>query len=617
MAWATPKGPSWAVHDNPQIEALAHERFVESFLEQSPRSQATLLPTSALIAFLWARGAGLAEPAGQAASSGVSGGFSGGFSGSLGWPALWMLAVALMVWWRYRYTATYVRHSDPRQSTRRIAQVLFAAGVLNAVPTLGFPVMDDFARAVLTMTLMVVATVSVITTSGFRNVFMAFAAPQVLAAAVAWAWVGWERQDLAHAGLALSILVYLSFLRGVGQHAHAVFIEGCAYRFGEQQLNRELQQALGAADEAVRAKTQFLAAASHDLRQPIHSMNVLVAALSLRTLDTPTREIVNLLGSVNQILSKQLDTLLDMSKLDAGIVRAELSPQRLDLIARAHHAAMTPVAAQRGLRMELVTGPALWVHTDAALLTRALSNLTDNAIKYTPHGGVIRLVAQHQGADAVLVVSDSGIGIPVAEQELVFGEFYQVANIERDRSKGLGLGLSIVRRLCALLQVKLSLVSLPGQGTTVSLRLPQVAPGQSDTPSLAGLDEPRGLRVLVVDDEAMVRDSMRLLLVALGCTVHTAEGVADAVELARLHRFDALLSDLRLRGGDSGLAAIAAVRELQPQVHAVLVTGDTAPDRMRDAKAAGVPLLFKPVTLEQLLAVLPQAAPRQGDGAPG
>jgi signal transduction histidine kinase/CheY-like chemotaxis protein len=578
-----------AIHGNPVLDALAHERFVASFLEQTLRSQVRLLGSSAVVAYLWVR--------------------SGGGAGAVAW----LLAVLVLVAWRHFKTHSFVRRPIAAQSTRRIAWLLGATGLLLSVPVVGFGAMDVFARSTLTMILLVVATVSVVTTSGFRNVFMAFALPQVLAAALAWAWLAWLQADMAYLLLAMLIGLYLSFLHGLAKHASAVFMDSCAYRLGEQQRNQELQQALAAAFEANQAKTQFLAAASHDLRQPIHSMNVLVAALSLRPLDASSKEIVTLLGSVNQLLSKQLDTLLDISKLDAGIVRAEPAPCRLDLIVQAHHGALAAVAAQQGVRLELDADTPLWVHTDAALLGRALSNLSDNALKYTPTGGSVRLGLLRRGDQAVLSVADTGIGIAAQEQARVFREFYQVANAERDRSKGLGLGLSIVSRLCALLKVQLALQSQPGQGTTVTLTLPLCAPGVADADPALGAAAQHTLTVLVVDDEVMVRESMRLLLQALGCTVHLAEGLAQAEAAALSQPLDLVLSDMRLRSGESGLAAVAAVRKHQPKVHAVLVTGDTAPDRIREARAAGLPLLFKPTTLNDLLAVLP----RGGDSTLG
>lgn len=571
---------SIAVTQAAHVQALAHERFVDSFVQQSSRSQLALLLVTGLVVYLWRQ------------------------STQSQWPWAWLAAAYAFSLWRFLSTARLVRGSDPLRSTRRIVWMLIGSGALQALPLLSFNHLSDAGRGALTLILVTLATVSVVTTSGFRSVFMAFATPMLLPLAAAWFVQGWLTGQVGIAGLGAMILLFLGFLYAIGRHASAVFMDGCAYRFGEQQLNQELKVALAEADEANRAKTQFLAAASHDLRQPIHSMNVLVAALSLRPLDAPTQEIVGLLGSVNQILSKQLDTLLDISKLDAGVIRADFATCRLDTLVRAHHAVIAPLAAQRGLRMDTQADDATWVHTDAALLTRALSNLTDNALKYTPSGGTVRLIVQRQGGEVLLRIADNGIGIPSDEQERVFREFYQVANVERDRSKGLGLGLSIVRRLCKLLDVTVALDSTPDRGTTVTLTLPLAQPISEAGIGSPAPARPCGLRVLVIDDESMVRDSMRLLLQGLHCEVFLADGALEACEVAAAQTLDLVLSDLRLRGGESGLTVIEAVRALQRNLAAVLITGDTAPERIREAEAAGVPLLFKPVTLDDLIDVM-------------
>jgi signal transduction histidine kinase/ActR/RegA family two-component response regulator len=579
--------PSAAQAQKSAVDGLAHERFVEAFLSQSSRSQLAIIPVSALVAYLWF------EPTRSA------------------WPWLWWMLVCAFSLWRYWYTAAVVRSPDAVRTTRRITWLLLASGTLLALPLLAFHQLTELGRGILTLVLVGTATASVITTWGFRNVFMAFATPMLAPLAAAWLLMGGMTQQFTRVGLGLVILLFLWFLRYVGQHASTVFLEGCAYRFGEQQLNQELKLALARADEANSAKTQFLAAASHDLRQPIHSMNVLVAALSLRTLDASSQEIVGLLGSVNQVLSKQLDTLLDISKLDAGVVHAELDACCLDALVHAHQATITPLAAQSGLSVTASIDNDVWVRTDAALLTRALSNLTDNAIKYTPRGGSLHLTVQRLGDQALLAVHDSGIGIAEPEQERVFREFYQVGNVERDRTKGLGLGLSIVRRLCKLLNVEVKLQSAPGQGTAVSLVLPLCAPKVGVVDSvLSTRPHAPGLRVLVVDDEDTVRESMRLLLQGLGCRVFIADGLAQAQALVREQTLDILLCDLRLRGGENGLHVIQCLRGVQADLPAVLITGDTEPARIKEAQAAGVPLLFKPVSLDDLIDVLQVQANR-------
>lgn len=578
--------PAPAADGTAPVAAFVRARFVDLFLGQSRRAQIGLLAAGALVAWVWhartQQGAALA----------------------------WIAALAIVTLLRVVFSERFVRAAAPAAQPLRIALLLGANGLLMMVPLAAFASLSEIERAAVSIILIGSATASVATTSGYRSVFLAFAAPMLLALAAAWALTPHAAgSGVASGSIALLVFLYLLFLVGVGRQAQEVFEESSRFRHGEEQRSRELKQALAAADEANRAKTQFLAAASHDLRQPIHGMNVLVAALSLRELDDRSREIVALLDSVNQMLSRQLDGLLDVSKLDAGIVRPEPAAHRLDRLLEAQHAALAPVARERGITLHLrCDGPAAAI-TDATLLARVLANLGDNALKYTPAGGTVTLALRAEGGDALISVADTGIGIPADEQERVFREFYQVGNAGRDRTRGLGLGLAIVRRLCELLGVRLTLQSAPGAGTTVTLRLHALAVRVDPTRAPAPAALRPGLAVLVVDDEPLVRESMRLLLDELRCRVHVAESSHEAEAIARAQPLDAVLSDFRLRDGDSGVAALHAVLRHCPGARCALVTGDTAPDRIRDAQAAGVALLHKPVTLPDLLALLGPAAP--------
>ncbi|ODV13884.1 MAG: hypothetical protein ABT20_01165 [Rubrivivax sp. SCN 70-15] len=554
------------------IDDFIRSRFVEMFLSNGRNGQLGMFAAGAALAFIW---------------------FDGTESTSaLAWLGL-MLAVGLA---RLRFTQRLVRHRDSRRSTRRIAVLLAVNGLLMAVPLTAFAHLGEQGRAAMTMILTAAAAASVATTAGYGRIFLAFAAPMLLPLAAAWAVLAGDGPALPGAlGMGVLILMFLAYMSVVGRQAYAVFDESCRIRYAERERNAELNSALERADQANRTKTQFLAAASHDLRQPIHSMNALLAALSLRRLDERTREIVDLLGSVNQAMVGQLDGLLEISRLDAGVVKPELAALRLDEFAAMHHAMVAPVAAERGLRCMLALDHAVTVRSDRALLSRVLGNLTDNAMKFTPRGGEVEIALQHDGARAWLSVRDTGIGIAEEEHERVFQEFYQVGNVERDRSRGLGLGLSIVARLCALLGAELRLRSRPGQGTTLSIGLTAVPPDPARPAGEAGIAALAGLSVLVIDDEAQVRESMRLLLGELGCRIHLADGTAQAREVLAATRIDAALSDLRLREGDSGLIALREVQAQQPWARVVLVTGDTAPDRIREAEAAGLPLLHQPV----------------------
>ncbi|MBY0467203.1 MAG: response regulator [Burkholderiales bacterium] len=572
-----------ANHTTDAVSQLVEELFIEAYLRNSDKAQIGLLLSALVAGLIW-----------------------NDRSHSI-WPIAWLVLFAVVTGLRYFKTTDFVLSATGSGRLRRIELTLLVNGVLMAVPLSAFATYSELERVAISIILMATATASTTTTSGYRAVFLAFALPMLAPLALAWALTTDHGASwLSTWGISALILFYLGFLVNVARQVAAVFLQSCQYRLGEQQTNQQLKAALDVADESNRAKTRFLAAASHDLRQPLHSINVLVATLSLRPLDSDTHDIIRLLDSVNQTMTKQLDALLDLSKLDAGIVAPNMSSHRLDAILQDHVQALAPVAATKGVSLVLDDNPALAVLTDDVLLRRVLGNLTNNALKFTPRGGTIRLKLWQEGTHAHLSIADTGIGIPAQDISRVFQEFYQVDNAERDRSKGLGLGLSIVQRLCQLMGIRVQLVSTPGEGTIITLSM-QVTAGQplaahaSPSPSAP---VPQGLMVIVLDDEATVRQSMCLLLRQLGCLVYPAENTVQAVAIAQQHAIQVLFADHRLRGTDNGLHAIERIRAIRPQVNVVLVTGDTAPDRMLQAKHARVPMLHKPLVLEQVINVL-------------
>ena len=568
------------------LQALLHERFVEMFLSQSRRAQLGLLGAALLIGWTWWQQTG--GP----------------------WAAAWLLLAMAVCCWRLTATERFVRGGGPAQELRRIVIVLLLNGLVMALPLLAFLQLSPLARAAQSILMLATATASVLTTLGYRSVFLCFAAPMLLPLAAAWFASGFVEDSAAGHGMGVLTLFFGAFLLSAARQAEESFRESGRFRFGEQQANEQLRAALEAAGEANRAKTQFLAAASHDLRQPLHSMNALVAALSLRSLDERSAGIVRLLDQVNHTLSRQLDGLLDVSRLDAGLVRPEMAPLALDEFLRQQHAALAPAAAELGIELRLHIERCGSVMSDAALLARVLGNLCDNALKFTPRGGCVTLALQGAEVEAGraqlrLSVADTGIGIAPEEQPKVFREFYQVGNVERDRLKGLGLGLAIVSRLSSLLGLRLALHSVPGQGTRFELTLPALA-GPSAAVAGAPAERPQvaGQRVLLIDDEELVLQAMRCLLEELGCiTVGVQEGEA-ALAALRAADFDLVLSDLRLREGASGALLLQRLRALRPGLRVALVTGDMAAERLQEAQAAGLPLLHKPLDLQQLLPLL-------------
>ncbi len=575
MAISHPAVPG-ALTRNQQAN-LVQEQFVLLFLQQNKRAQSGILVSAVLIFFLLA------------------------YRIETPWAFAWITLVAVVSGVRFGLTDRLVR-SSPRP-VRVISSLLLLNGICLALPILAFHHFTDVHRAFVSVVLIALATASVATTSGYRSVFLWFAGVMLLPLGAAWMLVsGTVESPWVGIGMGSLIAFYLIFLAGLGRDAFRVFDESCRIRFTEQKLNEQLAAALGTAQQASQAKTRFLAAASHDLRQPLHTIGVLVAAIGLRKLDDRSREIVQMLDNVSHSLSGQLDGLLDVSKLDAGIVLPELQIESLDRLLQSHVTAMQAQARERGLYIRLHCDDSMHVMTDPNLLGRILGNLTGNALKFTVMGGVDVFVKKHN-QHAVVDVVDTGIGIAPELQSLVFQEFYQIGNDERDRSKGLGLGLAIVQRMCALLDIELTLDSKPGLGSRFSFRIPLIADFSEPRLPVELLEavDVSSLHVLVIDDEMDVRESMRLLLEELGCLVLLADGVEQAIKRADTGRIDMVISDFRLKGNASGVDTIKQIQNTHPHIYPLLITGDTAPDRLQQAQAAQIALLHKPVTLDELI----------------
>jgi signal transduction histidine kinase len=372
------------------------------------------------------------------------------------------------------------------------------------------------------------------------------------------------------------------------------------------RLFRETEEKGRQIELANLARSRFLAAASHDLRQPLHTLSLYSAALKLHAADGTTGEIASHINKALASLSALVDSLLDISKLDAGAVQPEPQNVNLKTVIERIEADYRPLANGKGLEFHVVA-PDLLVETDPVLLERLVRNLVDNAFKYTAAGSVT-LSAELRARMAHITVRDTGMGIPEAERERVFEEFYQIGNPERDRVQGLGLGLAIVQRIAQLLGLELTLESEPGRGSTFDVTLPPAAerraspraPAARDAAAPPALD---GARILVIDDESDVRAGMRTLLEQLGCRVAVCSGYADAERLLAedgLEDVHVIVSDFRLRAHENGIDTVRRLRERLGDVPALLVSGDTAPERLREAQSSGLPLLHKPVSADKL-----------------
>jgi two-component system, sensor histidine kinase len=435
------------------------------------------------------------------------------------------------------------------------------------------------------------------------------------AAGDAKGYAGWA--VLVGGNLALAWLLLRGGLTGTVAALLALVLFGLLIQYvrdqGEGQehligVNEALRLARERAEQANEARTRFFAAASHDLRQPLTALSYCVATVQALADQRRDEDLARVGLGLQRSLSESqglLGSLLEVSQLDAGAIEPRHEPFDLGQLVRRTVESLDAQAAAGGLllRAELPPSPAVWVHSDPALLRRILQNLVGNALKFTRHGEVcVRL--ERTGSDLRLAVIDTGPGIAPALQERVFEEFFQAGNRARDRSQGLGLGLPIVRRLANLLGLPLQLLSEPGRGCRFELALQAVAepPEAAVTPNvpLPGLPvEP--LRLLVVDDESSIRQALSEFLRTLGWQVRGAADLDDAMRaMEDGWRPQALVLDFRLRNDASGLAVLEALRESGVAAPAWLVTGDTEPQRIQQAREAGIPVLFKPVDGMQL-----------------
>jgi signal transduction histidine kinase/CheY-like chemotaxis protein len=367
------------------------------------------------------------------------------------------------------------------------------------------------------------------------------------------------------------------------------------------------------------AKTRFLAAASHDLRQPLHALGLLVAQLGADTGLAERRHIVARVGTAVSVMNDLFNALLDISKLDAGAVAPDVTDFPVDPLLQRIEDMFATDAREKSLRLRVLHSGA-WVRSDRLLLERIVLNLVSNAVRYTERGGIV-VGCRRRGAALRIEVWDSGIGIPEDQRQKIFGEFYQVDDAHAGRP-GLGLGLAIVDRLCRLLEHPLELASTPGWGSRFSIAVPwaraQIQPAEIPHPLQAAMQPFAGKFVVMIDDDRLVLDSMDGLLRGWGCRVSasTSSGAALA-SLRELHQQpDLIISDHHFSHGETGIGVIERLRKtFNVPIPALLVTGDISVERKQEAAASGYELLQKPVPPMILRATMSEILKRR-DSAP-
>jgi len=395
------------------------------------------------------------------------------------------------------------------------------------------------------------------------------------------------------------ILVFFGVLTAIARNTQFSFNRMSELAYENKRLVNEVIKQKETAENAVLAKTQFLAAASHDLRQPMHALGLYVGAFDHDKLDKDSNRIVSKIQLSTDALNELLNSLLDISKLDANSVDNVPQDLNVEPLLETIIGQYLSRAKTNNTNITLNSSTGMCVHCDRTLLTRVIRNLVDNAVKFT-HNGHIALVAEQKQNSIVLAVKDTGLGIAAKEQENIFKEFTQLDNPERDRQRGLGLGLAIVQRLCELMSVKIELDSQLGEGSCFTLTLP-LAKGTNE---LAAESKPvTRLKLLneiivVIDDETEIREGMCRMVERWRATVVDAETADEAItKLDELGLEPSLiLSDLRLRENQNGIDAINKIREeFNSDIAAILITGDTSPEQIELADASNIPVLNKPV----------------------
>jgi signal transduction histidine kinase/CheY-like chemotaxis protein len=527
---------------------------------------------------------------------------------SIAWVAPWFCALlcvhAIQIWLGLRHP--HRRDSDYRPWARGYTTLAFANGTLWGSGVVAVAASGGLDTELLVLMVSSgIAAGSGLSNGSFLPTFYARFLPTNLPYVV-WSCL---QGDALHLFLALFTVAFMAGIIQLVRQYNRTIIEMIRLRFENVDLVGELRLQTAAANLANVTKSRFLASASHDLRQPVHALNLFVGALQGHRMDEGAVSLVRQIDKSVSALDNLFVSLLDISKLDAGVVslaRRNISVQPLlERICRDY----AGEAEAKGIR--LVMHPcSLAIYSDPLLIERIIRNLVSNAIRYTTRGRVV--VGCRRGSLLSIEVWDTGSGIPENEQQNIFEEFYQIGNPERDRSEGIGLGLAIVKRLTGLLGCKLSMSTTVGAGTVFRIAVPLAddLPVEDEYSEPAPLIDARRALILVIDDEEAIREAMQSLLAGWGHEVIVAGSSDEMLVKVSTNpvRPSLILCDYRLQEGENGIGVIRRLQaEYNEDIPAILITGDTAPDRLREAQESGLALLHKPIHNHQLRMVLNEA----------
>jgi len=516
----------------------------------------------------------------------------------------WFGAVSLVASFRLWGIYTYLR-ADQKTRERTFWGPIFwlgslAGGIIwGAWPLIFYSAYSAENLLLISTIFAGMITISAANGGNYLPSFLSFSVPLVLPLAVAHLLS--DKDSLALVGYLLLMFLVVNFMLEVRSNRQNR--ELISSQMENQILVESLAEEKQIAERAMIAKSRFLAAASHDLRQPLHAMGLFLVALRNKEKDPEKMRIIEDMSKSSEALNSLFNSLLDVSRLDAEII--EFNPEHVPAsrLFDALRAQFEHQTSEKNITL-CISAEDHVIFSDVVLLERVLRNLLSNAVQYTCSGSISLHCVDGDNGSKLITLTDTGMGIPAESVEDVFSEYYQLNNPARDRKKGLGLGLAIVRRLCELMDLPLEMESVEGRGTVFRV----IVPGGDEsemvlqTPPLRGM-EATGRRVLVIDDEPQVLQSMRYMLEGWGCEVLLAGSARDALRVLALSDIvpDIIISDYRLADNLNGVDAVAAIREsVNIPIKAIVVTGDTSPERLKQVKGADLQLLHKPVSPEEL-----------------
>ncbi len=554
----------------------------------------------------------------------------------IGWAALTVMVEGV----RARYARHVLRrreHIKPRRTHNAFVLLAALAGAAIAVGAVLFmPRLPIQEQALLGAILFAIPAAGTVVAQSSPTMLAAYSASILGPGATAWCMI-YPAQTLAVGSLTLLYCVVLTLFAADGEK---LLRRSVVIRHERDRLVRDLERrnadvriAMAQAEQSAQARARVLAAASHDLRQPLHALSVYSAVLASKPPPELLHEVSENIDQIVRALGNLLNGLLDLSRVSAGNYVPEQQNLALEGLLTSVCAEYQQAAAQKGLKLNAALTP-VRVLSDAVAIGRIARNLIDNAIKYT-ETGEIRVTTQLERLGeaplAILSVADTGRGIPAAEQGRIFEEFYQLDNPGRDHNKGVGLGLAIVQRLCELIGAKISVESEVGRGTCFRVAIPALlepaavqlaapaAAGTSNTlpPRTAAANQPvapsaadaepavagslRGKRVYVVDDEHDILHSMRTLLGVWGMRALTADCASGADEIFERHGApDLLIVDLRLGEGEHGARLADRLQRRHGRFPILIITGETSSEALRSATDLHYTVLRKPITPEVL-----------------